>query len=125
MGAWGGPLDSLAKNGTGVIPARAATARNYRVMLNALQKQAQLPTEDVNRMMDLSTDSNKHLAITPKNLYRNIVPDVTGMGVKDAVYMLETNGLQVTVKGKGKVKEQSITPGTEIVKGQAIILQLS
>ena len=125
MGAWGGPLDSLAKNGTGAIPAKAATARNYRVMLNALQKHTQLPTEDVNRMMDLRTDSNRHIAITPKKLYRNIMPDVTGMGVKDAVYMLELSGLQVTVKGKGKVKEQSITPGTEIIKGQSIILQLS
>ncbi len=125
MGAWGAPLDSLAKNGTGIIPAKAATARNYGVMLSALNKQSKLPTENVNRMMDLKTDSNKHLAITPKKLYRNIMPDVTGMGVKDAVYILESSGLQVTVKGKGKVKEQSITPGTEIMKGQNITLQLS
>ena len=125
MGAWEGPLDSLAKNCTTVMPAKAATARNYGVMLNALQKHTQLPTEDVNRMMELRTDSNKHLAVIPKKIYRNIMPDVTGMGVKDAVYMLEMSGLQVTIKGKGKVKEQSITPGTVITKGQSIILQLS
>ncbi len=125
IGAWGGPLDSLAKNSVGAMPAKAATARNYRVMLNALDKHTNLPGEDVNRMMELKTDSNKHFTVAAKKIYRNIMPDVTGMGVKDAVYMLEVSGLQVTIKGKGKVKEQSITPGTIITKGQTIILQLS
>ena len=37
-------------------------------------------------------------------MYRNIVPDVTGMGLKDAVYMLENNGMNVEVQGKGRVK---------------------
>ena len=125
IGAWAGPLDSLAKNGGGAIPAKAATARNYRTMLNALDKHTALPGEDVNRMMELKTDSNRHMAVTPKKIYRNVMPDVTGMGVKDAVYMLEVSGLQVTVQGKGKVRGQSITPGTIITKGQTIILQLS
>ena len=125
IGAWAGPLDSLAKNGHGSMPAKAATTRNYRVMLNALQKHTPLPTEDINRMMELKTDSNKHITVTAKKIFRNIMPDVTGMGVKDAVYMLEASGLQVTVQGKGKVRGQSITPGTIISKGQSIILQLS
>lgn len=125
IGAWGGPLDSLAKNNTGIITAMSATARSYEVMLNAIQKRLPLPAEDKNRMMQMSTDSNKHTAIVPKIMYRNIMPDVTGMGLKDAVYMLETFGLQVQVRGKGKVQGQSIAPGTRVVKGQNIILQLS
>jgi len=125
IGAWGGPLDSLAKNDGGAIPAKAATARNYRVMLNALQKHTAVPGENINRMMELKTDSSKHMTVTAKKIYRNIMPDLTGMGVKDAVYMMEVSGLQVTVQGKGKVRGQSITPGTIITKGQTIILQLS
>ena len=124
MGAWEGPLDSLAKKGTAVMPAKAATARNYRVMLNALGKQPPLQNDHMNVLMEMKTDSNKHMTITPGKLYRNIVPDVTGMSLKDAVYMLENDGLQVTVQGKGKVHMQSITPGTVITKGQNIILQL-
>lgn len=124
MGAWEGPLDSFAKKGTSVIPSKAATARNFRVMLNALGKPAKLPGDHMNTLMEMKVDSNKQVTIAPGKLYRNIVPDVTGMSLKDAVYMLENSGLQVTVQGKGRVHVQSITPGTVITKGQNIILQL-
>ncbi len=45
--------------------------------------------------------------------------------LRDAVYVLENNGLLVTVVGRGKVSVQSIAPGTRIIKGQTITLQLS
>lgn len=125
MGAWEGPLDSLARTGSNIMPAKAATASSYEVLLNAIGKHTSMPEDNTNALMQLSIDSNKHLVIEPKKLYRNIMPDVTGMSLKDAVYMLETSGLQVQVQGRGKVKMQSITPGNEIVKGQNIILQLS
>ena len=125
MGAWEGPLDSLAKKGTAFMPAKAATERNYRVMLDALKKPAPARGDHMNVMMEMKADTNKHMTIVPKKIYRNIVPDVTGMSLKDAVYMLESSGLQVTVQGKGKVHVQSINPGTIITKGQNITLQLS
>jgi cell division protein FtsI (penicillin-binding protein 3) len=84
-----------------------------------------MPGDFMNAMMQLSTDSNKHIVIQPKKMYRNIVPDVTGMGLKDAVYMLENSGLQVQVVGKGRVHGQSVPAGTKIIKGQNITLQLS
>lgn len=40
------------------------------------------------------------------------VPDVRGLSLRDAVYLLENKGLRVVVEGHGKVKEQSIDPGT-------------
>ena len=52
------------------------------------------------------------------------VPSVKGMTAKDAVFLLESNGLSVALKGKGWVVKQSITPGTEIHKGQVITLEL-
>jgi len=125
IGAWAGPLDSLALNNTGVIPAKAATARNYEVLLNGINKHTPIATDYMSQMMQLSTDSNKHVAIQPKKLYKDIVPDVTGMSLKDAVYMLENSGLQVHVRGKGKVQGQSIAAGSKFTKGQNIILQLS
>ncbi len=125
IGAWGGPLDSLAKTGSPLIPAKSATGRSYAVLLHAIQKRLPMPGTDMNRMMQITADSNKHVAIAPKAVYRNIVPDVSGMGLKDAVYMLETSGLQVQVRGRGKVMNQSIAPGTMVNKGQSILLQLS
>lgn len=49
--------------------------------------------------------------------YRNIVPDVTGMGASDAVYMLESRGVKTRISGRGKVKTQSIKAGSIIKKG--------
>jgi len=125
MGAWSAPLDSLARNGTGIMPAKAATARSYDVMLSAIGKHSPAHPDYMNTLMKMTTDSNRHVTIQPEKIYRNIVPDVTGMGLKDAVYLLENNGLNVEVQGKGRVKVQSITPGTKITKGQNITLQLS
>ena len=55
----------------------------------------------------------------------NKVPDVTGLGLKDAVYLLENIGLKVEAKGKGKVIYQSLAQNADFRKGQAINLQLN
>ena len=52
------------------------------------------------------------------------VPNVKGLGAKDAVYMLESCGLSVRLSGKGKVRSQSIQPGSTARKGQIIYLTL-
>ena len=52
------------------------------------------------------------------------VPSVRGMGLKDAVFMLESAGLRVSFNGKGKVVSQSLAAGTKINKGQNIVLTL-
>lgn len=54
----------------------------------------------------------------------NIIPDVTGMGAKDAVYQLERRGLKVKLHGRGKVKRQSIPAGREVVKDSECVLTL-
>jgi cell division protein FtsI (penicillin-binding protein 3) len=52
------------------------------------------------------------------------VPDVRGMGARDAVYLLEKSGLLVRVSGIGKVKRQSLLPGYKFKKGQTIMLTM-
>ena len=52
------------------------------------------------------------------------MPDVTGMGAKDAVYALEKTGLRVALSGIGKVESQSIQYGTRTIKGQTIKISL-
>ena len=54
-----------------------------------------------------------------------MVPDVRGLGLRDAVYLLEAQGLKVRVSGQGVVKNQSIAPGNKALKGQTIGLQLT
>ena len=52
------------------------------------------------------------------------VPDVTGMGLKDGVFLLENMGLIVKVQGRGVIRKQSIEPGTQIIKGTEITIEL-
>lgn len=53
------------------------------------------------------------------------VPNVKGMSGMDAVSLLENMGLQVEVKGNGKVKAQSVSQGTDLDKVDKIVLELS
>jgi cell division protein FtsI (penicillin-binding protein 3) len=52
------------------------------------------------------------------------MPDVLNMGARDAVFLLGNLGLDIVLTGKGKVRSQSIRPGTVIRKGQRVGLTL-
>lgn len=58
-------------------------------------------------------------------LRKQVMPNVKGMGLKDALYLLENMGLKVAVKGRGKINNQSIAPGTALAKGITVLLELS
>lgn len=52
------------------------------------------------------------------------VPDVRGMSLRDALFLLENRALEVEYKGMGRVQKQSQEPGSKTVKGSRIILTL-
>ncbi len=54
-----------------------------------------------------------------------LTPNVTGMGLKDAIYLAENKGLKVVVNGRGRVINQSLQAGTPFKKGQAITIFLN
>ena len=55
----------------------------------------------------------------------NKVPDVTGMGVKDAVFALQKRGLRVRINGCGEITKQDIPVGSVATKGKTITLTAS
>lgn len=69
------------------------------------------------------TANTDTLHIAPRYISRDLVPNVVGMGLRDALYILENLGLKVTFEGTGKVVKQSIKVGTKI-RGQNIRLTL-
>ncbi len=79
--------------------------------------------ESVLEMMDIDTEGVE-MTSTPDTTALTRVPDMTGMGARDAVYDLQARGLRVQLRGKGRVKSQSMKPGTEAVRGKTITLQL-
>ena len=66
----------------------------------------------------------KEVEVYKKRVPEIYVPDVRGMGIKDALYILENQGFRVDFFGHGVVKKQSISPGEKMVKGRNIILEL-
>jgi len=52
------------------------------------------------------------------------MPNVLGMGLQDAMYLLESHGLTVKILGSGIVKDQSIAPGSEVFKRQLVTIEL-
>lgn len=53
-----------------------------------------------------------------------LIPDVTGLGIRDAISILEPLGLKVKVNGQGRVVKQTIPAGEKAIKGQSIALEL-
>ena len=54
----------------------------------------------------------------------NVVPNLQGMGAKDAVFLAEKLGLNVQVQGRGKVISQNLKAGLAVRKGSVIKLNL-
>ncbi|MHB1921906.1 MAG: penicillin-binding protein [Chitinophagaceae bacterium] len=65
------------------------------------------------------------IKILPIPQPRGEMPNVQGMGLKDALFLLENAGLKVNIKGEGKVIAQSLPFGTPINKGQNITIELN
>jgi len=53
-----------------------------------------------------------------------LMPNVVGMGLRDAIYLLENNGLRVHYSGRGKVVRQSPQPGVKISRGATVAVEL-
>lgn len=58
------------------------------------------------------------------SLSEGLMPDVVGMGLRDAMYMLENSGVRVRYSGRGKVAKQSPQPGVRISRGATVAIQL-
>jgi cell division protein FtsI (penicillin-binding protein 3) len=52
------------------------------------------------------------------------MPSLYGLSAKDALYLLENNGINVKIKGVGTVKKQSVDAGLKVFKGSIITLTL-
>ena len=115
------------------LPFTAAMADSIRFHS---QRKNELPKQLIdsqNRMVaetSFLTEKNK-TDFDPQELrqVRNqsnaTIPDVTGMGLKDALFLLESHGLKVIVNGKGKVINQSLRQGISVPKNEPIVLQLN
>ena len=59
-----------------------------------------------------------------QGLKGNRMPDLNGLGLKDALYICEGLGLKVDVNGFGRVSSQSLTAGVPVERGQVVKIGL-
>ena len=105
---------------------KGAHKQQLQTALNTLGKETKRSDsiEENGSKWAQATILNNKAKVTPRNINKNMMPDVVGMGLKDAVYLLENNGLQVQAEGYGKVKAQSIPAGTTLSKGTKVTIKL-
>ncbi|WP_158795205.1 penicillin-binding protein [Pedobacter sp. L105] len=71
-----------------------------------------------------SIDTSNGIVYEEYNSVKGMMPNVVGMGLKDALYLLGNAGLKTQIDGSGKVASQSIPSGTKIGKGLLVQLAL-
>ncbi|MEO7214122.1 penicillin-binding protein [Mucilaginibacter sp.] len=69
-------------------------------------------------------DTSNGIAFEENKVKAGTVPNVTGMGLSDALYVLGNAGYKVAVRGSGSVNSQSVTGGSQIPKGSKITIEL-
>jgi cell division protein FtsI (penicillin-binding protein 3) len=69
--------------------------------------------------------SNGKPVVNTRWIAKNTMPNIRGMGLKDALYLLESMNMKVLAKGRGRVTLQSIDPGASINKNQLIKIELN
>ena len=118
-------LDDNSQNSSPTIPEhkKAADYTDLKVVYAELN----IPVNDYlhNEDWAVVSELDKKLRFESEEFKKGIVPNVRGMKAKDAVYLLETMGVQTNITGKGQVKSQSLKAGSKIVEGQQIQLQLA
>ena len=71
------------------------------------------------------TIGNKYIKLEKQKQYgKGTVPDVIGLGARDAVYQMESRGIRTQIYGIGKVVKQTLIPGTLIKKGATCSITL-
>ena len=107
-----------------ILPSsKVAFKQDIEVILSKLA--LKVDTSDASNGIARADAHASGISIKKVNMANGVMPNVTKMGVKDAVYLLENIGLKVVIMGSGMVVSQSPTAGKTFAKGDQakIIMQ--
>lgn len=113
--------DSLAV----MLPAaKNGNLAALELVLNKLDINANTDSLETKWVAARREEGSEALRLRDITIREGLVPNVIGMGAKDAVYLLESAGMRVSLDGMGRVSSQSVGAGTRIAKGKTIRLTL-
>lgn len=113
---------TLAKVDNGIFPViKSGNKDDLETICNQLGIENQATSQDEWVKTDIK---NNAVLWTTNEIAPGIIPDVRGMTLRDAIFLLENQGLNVLHNGKGRVTEQSQLPGVKALSGSTIKLKL-
>lgn len=119
---WRNPIESST------VPHRPTQVKggNTEQMREVASELDMAFTTDVRRGWSLAEvdDSTQRAEFSEVATDQNKMPRVVGMGLKDAIYLLESRGLRVGVTGHGRVTSQSVAAGAAVRRGDYVQLVL-
>ncbi len=71
-----------------------------------------------------ASNEAENVVVKPRRINYSVVPNVRGMGLRDALYVLENSGLKVEASGTGMVQKQSVRAGSEVSRGTFVQIEL-
>ena len=101
----------------------AGTANDFRKVVQSLDL-GYTDSSSTNKWARFYSGKDQPV-LNRETVNKQVMPDVKGMGLRDALFLLESMNMRVAAVGKGKVKTQSIEPGTAINKNLNIKLELN
>jgi cell division protein FtsI (penicillin-binding protein 3) len=108
---------------TGVPEPKAGYKKEIKTVFGTMGYTPKIVNEETDWVGYYKEDTLLTIVSRPVN--SGVIPNVTGMGLKDAIYLLENSGLRVRAVGRGSVSRQSLSPGQRVKKGDLIIIELS
>jgi cell division protein FtsI (penicillin-binding protein 3) len=111
------------EKGAAVPAVKAGFRDDLQRVLNRLAVSSQLAGQEDAEWVS-GAPKNNAVQLNSRTYDSRFVPNVSGMSLKDALYLLENAGLRVLSRGYGRVRNQSLQPGQTIIKGSTIYIEL-
>lgn len=118
---WKGALDSIKEGGPGNAQLLAGSTKALKTALSFILS----PNNEITISEEWSQKDSTGENLIASNLQQGVVPNITGMGLKDALYLLENMGYRVSFEGKGRVTDQNPPANSQLEKNGIVQLQLS
>ncbi len=100
-------------------------SNDYKIVLTSLGQKVWANTKSYSDWSEVKSQNNQSTMREKNTFLKNKMPDVKGMRLKDAIYILENIGIVVQFNSPGIVSSQSIEKGTNIYKGTLVTLGTS
>jgi cell division protein FtsI (penicillin-binding protein 3) len=114
------------ENKNDIKPSAPDEGNGYRADINEVLKNLDVRYK---RTADddwvATRESGDTVRLAGIKIQHGLVPDVRGMSLRDAIYLLENSGIRVRYNGKGRVLRQSPEHGARYNEGTVVTLEMN